>query len=269
MMGAVFSQVMRRSLWPLLFWGGGAGLVAWAMVIVIPNAEALQLMAKLVETFPPALLKAFGGEDITFFSTPEGYLSMNLFSWLLPVMAVYSILVGLAVSANEEEQGVLDVLISWPIQRWRILLEKVLAYSAIIVTNMVLILAGLWLGVLQTPAMAISNQRMVEGTLNMIPSALIVFAFTVMAATLVRRRNVAAGLATVVLVASYVVDLVGRAAPGTLMDRLRVISFYTYHDNPGVMVNGLAWGNIVGLLLASVLMIGIASWAFERRDVGI
>jgi ABC-2 type transport system permease protein len=261
--------VIRRSLWPLVFWGVGAAFVAYGAVIIVPNVETLQQMADLAETLPPSFLQAFGGENVQLFATPEGYLSINLFSWMMPVLAVYSILAGLAVTANEEEQGILDLVISLPLMRWRILLEKTLAYMVIIIANVVLMLIGLWYGVVTTPPMTISNTRLVEATLNMIPGLLLVMAFTVMVSTLARRRNMAAGITSAFLIVSYLVDLLGRAAKGTIWDKLRVVSFYSYHDNPGVMLNGLSWPNVLGLLVVTVLMIAVSVWAFEQRDVGV
>jgi ABC-type transport system involved in multi-copper enzyme maturation permease subunit len=153
--------------------------------------------------------------------------------------------------------------------RWRILLEKTLAYMVIIIANVVLMLIGLWYGVVTTPPMTISNTRLVEATLNMIPGLLLVMAFTVMVSTLARRRNMAAGITSAFLIVSYLVDLLGRAAKGTIWDKLRVVSFYSYHDNPGVMLNGLSWPNVLGLLVVTVLMIAVSVWAFEQRDVGV
>lgn len=269
MTGAIFLHVLRRSLWALAFWGVGAAIVAYGIVIIVPNVESLQQMGELLETLPPFVLEAFGGEDVTFFATPEGYLSINLFSWMLPVLAVYSILAGLSVTANEEERGIMEVMISLPLMRWRIVLEKTLAYTVIIIANVVIMLAGLWYGVVTTPSMTISHARLVESTLNMIPGLLVVMAFTAMVSTLARRRNVAAGIATVFLIFSYLVDMLGRAAPGTIWDKLRAVSFYSYHDNPGVMMHGLAWSHVIGLLVVSAIMVAVAVWAFEQRDVGV
>ncbi len=269
MSGVMFMQILRRSLWPLLFWGAGVAVMAWAVVIIVPNVESLQQMAKLLETFPPAMLEAFGAGEAKFLASPEGYLSLNLFSWIMPVLAIYSIIAGLAVTANEEDQGILDMVISLPLNRWQIVVEKTLGYAVIVIGNVVLMLIGLWIGVKQTPSMTISTGRLVEATLNLIPSLLVVLAFTVMVSTLARRRNVAAGIASAFLLIGYFVDLIGRAAPGTFWDKLRALSFYTYHDNPGVMQHGLSWGNIGILMIASVVMIAISLWAFERRDVGV
>jgi ABC-2 type transport system permease protein len=264
----MFRHILRRSVWPLLFWGAGAGVMAYLVVIIVPNVESLQQMAKLLETFPPALLEAFGAGEAKFLASPAGYLSLNLFSWILPVLAIYSILAGLAVTANEEDQGIMDIILSLPLNRWQIVVEKTLAYALIISGNVILTLAGLWIGVRQTPTMAVDTSRLMEASLNMIPSLLVVLAFTVLVSTLVR-RNVAAGLASAFLIVGYFIDLIGRAAPGTFLDKLRLVSFYTYHDNPGVMQHGLAWGNIVGLLIAAALMIAVSVWTFERRDVGV
>lgn len=269
MKGAIFVQIMRRSLYPLLFWGSGAALVAYAIVIIVPSVESLQQMAKFAETLPPFLLEAFGGSDVKFFATPEGYLSINLFSWMMPVLGAFSILAGLGVTANEEDTGILDVLISQPLPRWQIVIEKTLGYGLIVCLNVVMMLVGLWLGISMTPSMSMNLSRVSEATLNQIPSLLLILTFTILVGTLVRRRNVAAGLASLFLIAGYLIDLIGRAARGSIWDSLRVVSFYNYHDNPGVMMNGLNWGNILLLSGVSLLFLIGAVWLFERRNVGV
>ena len=269
MTGSVFIQVMRRSWWPILLWGGSAAVLAFFVVIIIPSVDMLNKMADLWKSFPPQLLEMFGGEDVKFLVTPEGYLSVNLFSWILLLFAAYAIVAGLGVTANEEEQGTMDVLVSLPIPRWRILLEKVLAYSLIVIAMIVLTWLGLVIGVAVTPAMAFNPARLAESTFNMIPGTLFILAFTVLMGTLFRRRNTAASVAAAYLIFGYFVDLLGRAAKGSFMDKLRALSFYTYHDNPTVMMNGLVWGNVIGLLVVAVVMVVIAAWVFEQRDVGV
>ena len=202
-------------------------------------------------------------------ATPEGYLSFRYFGFVLIIFAVYSLIAGLNVTASEEEKGILDVVLSLPLPRWRLVLEKVLAYSLLLVGIVLLSFLGLWLGVQSTPAFSIDTMKLLEGSLNILPGALLVLAATTFIATITRRRSQAATIATIFLVASYVLDFLGRTVSETFVNSLSALSFFTYYDGGNVMQQGLVWGNVALLLAASILFTGGAIWAFQRRDIGV
>jgi len=269
MSGAVFKETLRRNWRAMLYWGVSIAALVFITVIVVPSVEILQKVADMLKVFPPAVIQAFGGEDASSLATPEGYLSMSLFSILLLIFAIYAILAGLAVTANEEEQGILDMLISLPITRWRIVTEKLAAYTLVIVGMIFLTLIGFWLAVAVTPSMTISAKQLIESVFNMLPGSLLMLGFTTLVSTLVRRRNTAAGIAAAFLTVSYFIDLMGRAAKGSFLDSLRVVSFYSYYDYANVMSKGLNWGYVI-LVLAVAGVLAVSSvWAFKRRDVGL
>jgi ABC-2 type transport system permease protein len=269
MSGAVFTETLRRNWRAMLYWGVSVASLVFITVIIVPSVEMLQKVADMLKIFPPAVIQAFGSEDAASLATPEGYLSMSLFSILLLVFAVYAILAGLGVTANEEDQGIMDMMISLPIARWRIVLEKLAAYTLVIVGMILLTLVGFWLAVAVTPSMTISAKQLIESVLNMLPGSLLMLGFTALISTLVRRRNTAAGIAAAFLVASYFIDLMGRAAKGTFLDSLRTVSFYSYYDYSNVMSKGLNWGYVILVLAVAGLLVAGTVWAFRRRDVGV
>jgi ABC-2 type transport system permease protein len=269
MNGPVFFETLRRSWKGMVYWGVGLGLMAWLQTIIVPDVEALKKMADLMESLPPFLLQAFGTTDITFMTTPEGYMTLQWFSWIVLILAVYAVLSGLNVTANEEERGTMDILLSMPIPRWRVVVEKSLAYTVLIAGIIVLNFLGLWLGVIMTPALSMDTGKLAASTFNMFPPVVLILAFTVLMGTLARRRSVAAALAAVFVVASYFVDTLGKAASETVMNTVRAVSFYSYYDPVTVMQNGLPWANVIGLLVVAVLLVFGAVWAFQRRDINI
>lgn len=111
--------------------------------------------------------------------------------------------------------------------------------------------------------------RLIEVNLIVVPTVLVVLACTILAASVIRRRNSAATVAAVFVVVGYVLDLIGRATQGTFFEQLRAVSYYSYYDSIGTMMNGIAWGNQLVLLVVAGIMLGLAVWAFERRDVGV
>jgi ABC-2 type transport system permease protein len=171
------------------------------------------------------------------------------------------------MTANDEEQGILDTLLSLPVPRWRVIVERFAAFTLILLLVVALTFGGLWLGT-RLITLEINAGRMVEASINLIPTMLVTMTITVFAAALLRRRAAAAGLAVVVVIGSYFVDFIGRSATGTLADQLRMASYFSYYGGESVIRDGLNTGNLTLLLVVTGLLLAGSVWLFQRRDIG-
>jgi ABC-type transport system involved in multi-copper enzyme maturation permease subunit len=263
-------ETLRRSWRGMLWWGLGIGSLGFFSIIIVPDVQALQQMAELMETLPPFLTQALGGGDISFMATPEGYLALQYFSFTLIVFAVYAVVSGLNVSSNDEERGILDVFLSLPIARARLVLEKFVAYSLLIMGAILISFVCMWIGIAITPTLAtVDIGKIVGATFAMLPASLLVLAFSLFVTALVRRRGLAIALASVFVIGSYFIDTIGRAAPDTIASTLRAISFFAYYDGAGVMQYGLSWGSMLVLFVSAAIFVAGGVWCFQRRDVGL
>lgn len=270
MTGAVFMETLRRGWKGMLGWSIGIALLAFLVVVIVPDVQMLQQMADLMNTLPPVLIQALGGGDVEFMATPEGYLALQYFSFILLVFAIYAVIGGLNVTANDEDRGIMDIVLSLPIPRWRLILEKFLAYALLLIGVVLLPFLGLWLGIAITPAQSgIDMGRIIAATVNAIPAALLVMAFTLFVAALVRRRGLAIAIASVFVVSAYFLDTLGRAAPNSIAETLSYLSFFRYYDVTNVIQHGLNGANIALLLAVTALLLVGGTWFFQRRDVGL
>jgi putative exporter of polyketide antibiotics len=110
---------------------------------------------------------------------------------------------------------------------------------------------------------------LLQSTLNMLPSTLLVLALTVLLGALFRRKGAATAVVAVVIIGSYFIDFIGRAASASIANTLRVISFYAYYDSGSVILNGLNWLNVLILVIATAVCVGGGVWLFQRRDIGL
>lgn len=266
MSGAVFFETLRRSWRATLWWSLGIALMGVYVVAVIPDVKVLQQYGDLVKSMPKFLLAAVGG-DAASIATPEGFFGYSFFGWIMLVLATFGVLSGLNITANEEDRGIMDVLLSLPLPRWRVVLEKFLAYVIMVIVIALVSFVSIWFMVQRSPVFTLSTARLAEGMFDLIPATLLVIAFTALVATLVRRRSAAAAIAAVFVIASYFVDVIGRSADS--VGGLRAFSFYSYYNGSEVLTKGLVWINAIGLLVVAVLLIGLATAAFQRRDVGL
>ncbi|MCA0457709.1 MAG: ABC transporter permease [Chloroflexi bacterium] len=268
MIGVVFAEMLRRGWKGMLYWGIGLGLLGLITILVIPNVDALEQIQKLMESLPPALIKAMGMEDASQMATPEGFLGGAYFGRVILIMAVYAVIAGLNVTANDEDQGIMDMVLSLPLPRRQIVLERFAAQSLMAFVILLMGFVGVYLGSLSI-ALNIGFEKLVMGNLNLLPSTLVMLAFTMFAGTFFRTKGMATSMAALFVIGSYVIDVIGGAASGTVIAQLRVISFFSYLDNAHVMQNGLNMGSVLLLSGVVALLVVASVWSFQRRDVGV
>ncbi len=268
MTGVIFWNTLRRSWRGGLYWGIGIALLGLYALIVIPNVDMLKQYADLVASMPPALMQLFGTSDAASLATPAGFLGFAFFSYTLLILSAYGVIAGLNITANEEDRGILDVTLSLPIPRWRLVAERLLAYTVIVVLMLMLTFVAMWM-VLQSNPMEIGAGRLLEGVVNMLPSTLLVLTFTALAGTALRSRGIAAAVASAFVIVSYFVDFIGNAASDTAASAVRVLSYFNYYNGGTIMSTGLVWGNVILLLVFAALFAAAALWFFQRRDIGV
>lgn len=268
MSGAILREALRRNWRAMLFWGLGIGLVTWMQVIIITDVTMLQDMQQMMETLPSWMLSAFGVDDVAYMATPEGYVAVQFFSYALLMFSVYALTLGLSVISADEDRGALDMVLSAPLPRWRLMVEKIAVYSVLVMGVVLISYLWLWLGVVMTPALTVDMNKMFVATLNTIPASLMVLAVTVLITAFVKRRGTAIVLASVFVAASYLFQMIGSAAEGALASVLSGISYFNYADSMGVLQTGWSWGNSLLLLGIGLVAVALGLWRFQQRDIG-
>jgi ABC-2 type transport system permease protein len=81
-------------------------------------------MQSFIDDFPPELMAMFG-VDADIYLTGAGYLQAQMFSFIAPIILIaFAVGFGVAATAGEERSGTMDVLLSLPVARTTIVLEK-------------------------------------------------------------------------------------------------------------------------------------------------
>lgn len=245
----------RRSL---LAWGLPLGLMSAFIVAIFPSVE--DSIGKAVADYPPALKEAFGIGEL---ANVEQYLQAEMLSLIVPLalgyLAVRAVAGGLAGAA---ESGRLDVLLSAPVSRRRLCAAGFIATALELAAVLAITAALTGLGSLLAGA-GLALGPAVAGFANVWPLALLFAGLGVVACAWSLRTGIVTGAAAGVLVAMYVVDLVGKLDPG--LDWLRYGSVFRYYGNAiEDGIEPLAFG---GVIAAAVALAAIGAWLFERRDI--
>ena len=212
--------------------------------------------------YPPALKEAFGVGNL---ATVEQYLHAEMLSLIVPLavgyLAVRSIASGLSGAA---ESGRLDVLLSAPLSRRRLVAADVLATAAELAAVLAITLALTELGSAISGA-GLSFGSALAGFANVWPLGLLAAGLGVIATGFSLRTSVVTGAVAGVLVAMYIVDLAGRL--DTSLDWTRYGSVFRYYGN--AIENGIDPLAFAGVVTAAALLAGVGSLLFERRDLTV
>lgn len=245
----------RRSL---LAWGLPLGLMSAFIVAIFPSVE--DALSQAIRDYPPALKEAFG---IGQLSNVEQYLYAEMLSLIVPLalgyLAVRAVASGLAGAA---ESGRLDVLLSAPVSRRRLCAAGFLACAVELAA--VLGITGLLTGVGSLLAGAgLSASSALAGFANVWPLALFFAGLGIVLCAFSLRTTVVTGAVAGVLVAMYVIDLIGRLDPG--LDWVRYASVFKYYGN--AVEDGIDPLAFAGIVVAAVALAALGAALFERRDV--
>ena len=247
----------RRSL---LSWGLPLGLWSAFIVSIFPSIQSA--LTNAVQNYPSALKQAFGIGEL---SSVEQYLHAEMLSLIVPLavgyLAVRSIASGLSGAA---ESGRLDVLLSAPVSRRQLVATGLCATAIELAAVLTVTLALTEIGSLISGA-GLSFGPALAGFANVWPLALLAAGLGVVVTGFSLRTSVVTGSVAGVLVAMYVIDLVGRLDPG--LDGIRYISVFRYYGN--AIEDGIDPWSFLGVVVAAGLLAALGAWLFERRDLAV
>ena len=226
MRGSIFIETFKQTWKQMLYWGLGLASLGLLVVLMVPVFD-MQQMKGLLESMPPVMLAMIGiGKDLDLFATAEGFVAMGFFGKFALIFAVYPVVMGMRITANEEDDGRMDMILSLPIQRARMIIEKFVAYTLSIIGVVAMIYIGMTLGV-AVSGVELDMSALTTVIFNLIPVLTFVMAFTMFVATIVRRRQVVLGIVTAFVVASFMIQTLGAMAEGTFAEPIGMISFFS------------------------------------------
>ena len=265
MLRSIALKSLRDSRRGFLWWSVGlVGFVA-LIVSVYPTVKSNPGLNKLAEDYPEALKAfiAFGGQ--VDYASPAGYLGIELFSLMVPLLLlVAAIGTGAGAIAGEEERGTLELLLANPVSRTRVVLEKSAALALELVGLGLVLWLALWIGAVSV-GMDISAGRLAAATAAAVLLALAYGAIAVLLGAATGKQTLAIGVAAAFGVAAYLVN--GLAA---LVDELKDVQklspFYHYAAGDPLR-NGLSIEHAAVLLAIAAVATALAPVLFSRRDV--
>jgi ABC-2 type transport system permease protein len=215
--------------------------------------------------YPGPLKDLMGG--LADISSGGGYLQAVVYQLLVPLLLIMcAAILGTRAIAVPEEDGTLELTMTLPIDRKRLVLERWVALAAGLLTIAVVTLA------LVLPLASASDMKVPAGNIISAHTGLFLIAFffgtlalTVGAAT--GSKALSLSVAGAYAVGGYVVETLGKSVD--VISWLRWISPFHYYLDGRPVFQGWPVGDYLVLLGATAVLAMTAMLSFERRDVGV
>ena len=242
-----------------------AGAAAFGLVAVLVIVGALfpavgDTIGKL--NLPRGVSQLLGGAD---YATLTGWFRSEIGAVYGPlVIGAVAITSASAVTAGEEEDRILALVLAHPITRARLVLAKAVAMGALVVV----VAVGAWVGLLIGVALGgggISIGHMAAFAVHLAFFGLALGGVALAIGAGTGRRTLTTGVAAGVGVLGWLIN--GFAPLVSALDWLKYLSPFYYYAGHDPLTQGIDVGDLVVLGAVAVSLTVVAMAAFERRDL--
>lgn len=241
----------------------GLAVLAVFFVAFFPSFADVDMEA-YVEAFPPAFREAFGIEAI---GTIEGFLAVEVyqFLWLL-LLGLYVAYLGAGTIAADVERDRMDLLLSLPVSRSRVVVEKFASLLVPIVVLNALVPVAVYAGVVAVGE-SIDPVDLAMVHLLSIPYLLACAAIGLLLSTVVDRVDIARRAAIAAVFVLFLIDSISANAED--FEWIGRVSPTNYYDPTAILVDGTYdVGGVAVLLAAAAALVALAVFRFRRIDIG-
>jgi ABC-2 type transport system permease protein len=254
---SVYTRSLAMLAVPACWWTLGiAGFAAWMVVIVKQTEAQLATMSASSPLLNDFITKVGGGETFA-----NATLLSALFAFLPLLLMAFAVTQANRWSADEED-GRLEVVLTTPQPRLRVLLGRFAALTTAIVIIAVLTLAAT-AAASAAGGLPLDRGNLSAATLSMIPLGLLIAALGYLLSGWLRTA-IDTGLLSFLLVIWFFISFIG---PGLNWPdaALRFSAFY-YYGTP--LLHGLPLGNMLAVLAVGLVALALASVRFVGKDIG-
>ena len=245
--------------------GYALGLVALAtwLGLLFPIMRDSDDFVHFMDNLPPQMLSAFGIDSATFLSA-AGFLTAYLFSLFAPLLVLFFVIsAATAEIMAEEREGLIDMLLSTPVSRMSVFLQKA-AGVGLAALVLVAVLTIALVAVNPIFGLALSVSGLLAAGLSLWLLAMLFGAVTLVAGTFTGRSVVAGGVAGALAFLTWFINSFADLYPP--LKNFDGASPFTWYQEPSPLIEGVGAGH-VWLAITTVVLLAVATLLFNRRDI--
>ena len=233
-----------------------------------PTVRDNTVFQEMVETYPDELKGLMGLTDSMDISSGVGWLNIEAFGFMVPlVFIVYGVLAGAAAIAGEEGRGTLYLLLTEPIERGRVVVEKFGAMALAMAALCVVLYAALAVGAVATGMDDVGMVNLAAITASAALLGLVFGALALAIGCATGRTGLAGGVSAAVAIAAYLVNAMSRSVDA--LASVKWVSPFYYYNGADPLANGLEPVHALVLVAIPVVLCAVGYLGFRRRDVAV
>ena len=259
MIDPLFLKALRDVRGQILGWGIGMGLMMAMTILIFPAVQETYRDAQL----PESLLAFFGGQGMSM-SEPASFLNIEFFSYMPIALAVFAILFGTGALAGEENAGTMELLLSAPVTRTRIVAVKAMALGVALALMLSIVMIFYWVSAPMV-SFGVPSQTVLAALGLLWLFELGIAYLSMLFALFFPGRALAGSVLALLVVGSYIVDSMANIAPA--LESVRPLCITAYFQGSNALEGNVSLPYLAGNL-ALVLLPLLATFAlFQRRDI--
>ena len=264
-------NVLEKSIWDRRrsVWMWAAGLVTLLLLTFAawPTfSKDSAAISDMISAMPKEMFAMFGMTDPDSLATPAGFISSRTYQSVGPiVMMIFAIGAVSGLVAKEESKGQLDMVLSNPVSRRRVLVEKAGAIALLtVLIGLVLTVFGLMGNIVWETGLEVVNILAANAGLVLLA---LCFGGIAMAVWSIFGSGPAIGVTAAIGGAAWFLNGLGAIVDG--LAPFRVLSpFYWYLGNTAPLAKGFEAQYLL-LLLVAVVGTAFATWRFDSSDLAV
>lgn len=245
-------------------------LFNWMFVSIFPSFEkTADDFAKVLESYPPAIMKAFGVEDAGgIFKSIEAFISVENFSFMWQILAVGLIVsLGSWAIAGLIEKKTIGLLLSYPLSRIKLFLSRYFSAISIII---VFCFVSVYSIIFFAKVYNIDYQG--TNYFNMfLATTLFCWAFyaiTIFLSSLFSDKGKVVFFSTGIAVFMYAINIISQLKEN--LDKLKYFSFFYYLDANKILAENIIPDDMYLVFIGIALIFSlIALLIFTKRDISV
>lgn len=215
----------------------------------------------------PGPLKDLMGIALEDFTSAAGYLQTVVYQLFVPILlTICAMTLANRAIAGPEETGTLELVITLPVTRRRLLLQRFTAVALGLLAVAVVTMGVTWL-LAGVTGMDIPFSKILAAQLGVYLLSLFFGTVTLAVGAATGRKGVAMAVMGVWVMVGYMVVTIGRNVEAIAW--LKWVSPFHYYAEGRPLYQGLPVGDYLVLAGATAVLVLIAVATFDRRDVGV
>jgi ABC-2 type transport system permease protein len=268
MLRSIYGEALWSRRSSLLWYVVGIGLIVAITVGVYPTVrEGADTFTQLIESMPSGMMSFFGVSDVAEMLSPAGFVNSRVNASIgAVVLAVFAISLGTGAIAGEEDRRTMDLVLSVPLSRRRIVLER---FAAMVTMVAIVAVAILLVMIVANPMvdLGFSLGNMVASNFELALLALVFGSLALAVGGLTGKRGMTIGVAAGATVATFFVN--GLAQLVDWLEWPQKLTPFYWLQRADPLNRGLSIEDTLIMVAVIAVFVGVAIWGFERRDISV